>query len=193
MKQIISEKMELIPIPTQLHGVCLRGIDKAKKDALCRRILRCSCAAAAVICICLLPTIADSIFGYFEDIHEGTAITGGRIVQADNDLKLTVSHCFEEGSLVLQVTFTNDNEIAYRYISQLRFGDIIISKADGREIFRISDITADISDNAAEFILENISLESGEYILTAAHAAGLSKADAPLEIQGSWTCTFIIE
>lgn len=186
MKELLEKKLESIPVPEELHTVCARSISGCDSGRL-KRIIA---AAAAVICVCVLPVIASGVYGYYEEIRKGTAITGGRMVGADNDF--TVSACRREGeeTLYVCVEVLNTEEVSYRYQERIMLESAEITDASGNSICRLKDLEGYPVDGIFVAEVTGISLEKGAYTLTVTGMQGMSKADPPLEIQGSWQCSF---
>jgi len=191
MQKNIEAKLETIEIPAGLHAACTAGIAKGERLMRAKRIRRAAAAAAAVICIAVLPVAASHVFGHFEDIRNGTAVTGQRIADADNDMSISAS-VSEDGTLDISIRILNEEEVAYRYTESLYAGDIMLISHDGGTAAAFTAEGA-LENGCAALHINNVQLAPGEYTLRITDMQGLSKADAPLEIQGTWECTFTVE
>lgn len=191
MTEMIDRKLEAIEIPEGLHAVCMQGVRREERLLRRRRRVRLAAAAAAAVCALALPGLANYVFGRFEDVYEGTAITGQRIVQADQDFALSAETA-SDGEIRICVEVINEEETAYRYIQQLSLEGISITDIDGNTVYYADSAIGDIEDGTVCIILKDAGLGAGDYVLGVSGMKGLSKADAPLDIQGRWQCDIMI-
>ena len=164
-------------------------------------------AIAAVLALCLVTVcmtpLANSIRGFFSDIirFDG-AITGTQYENATNDIKVDVLELTSENGNViipLDLTFENPTEAPFPYIQEVAVSEYKIFDNNNKEIIK-TKVSAEDGDKgpvSADKVLVNLSLndakfKSGEeYTIVIEKMYGLSKADAPLHITGSWKCNFI--
>lgn len=190
MKEILVAELENIPVPGRLHAVCMRGKEAGRRQKLRRRYGKIAAAAAAVICVCMLPAAARQMYGYFADIKDGSAITGQAIEEADNDFAL--SAVYDENGLQVRAELGNMDEKAYGYVEELSTEEITLIDASGN-IVMLDAAACAFDGTTGVFVIETEVLEAGEYTVRINGMQGLSKADAPLEIRGSWECTLTVE
>ena len=164
-------------------------------------------AIAAVLALCLvvvcMTPLASSIKGFFSDIvrFDG-AITGTQYENATNDIKVDVLEVTSENGNViipLELSFENPTEAPFPYIQEVAVSEYKIVDSNNKEIIK-TKLSAEEGDKgtiADGKVLVNLSLndaklKSGEeYTIVIDKMYGLSKADAPLHITGTWECNFI--
>ena len=164
-------------------------------------------AIAAVLAFCLvvvcMTPLASSIKGFFSDIvrFDG-AITGTQYENATNDIKV---HAMEiatnNGNAIipLELTFENPTEAPFAYIQEIAVADYMIIDETTGEILKLECYPeysgkGTIKDGQAlvNLSLNDTKIKSGEeYTIVIEKMYGLSKADAPLHITGTWSCKFI--
>ena len=163
-------------------------------------------AIAAVLALCIititLTPLANSIRGFFSDIvrFDGT-VTGIKYENATNDIKIDVLElASENGNVIipLNLTFENPTEAPFPYIQELAVSEYKILDSNNKEIIKTKVSAEDgdkgtVSDGKVLFNLsiDDTEFESGEeYTIVIEKMYGLSKADAPLHITGTWKCNF---
>ncbi len=164
-------------------------------------------AIAAVLALCLvivcMTPLASSIRGFFSDIvrFDG-AITGTKYENATNDIKVDVWELTSENGNViipLELTFENPTEAPFPYIQEVAVSEYKIFDSNNKEVIKVK-LPAEDGDKgtvSGDKVLVNLSLndaklKSGEeYTIVIDKMYGLSKADAPLHITGTWKCDFI--
>ena len=178
-------------------------IRKSKPKITAKRTL----AIAAVLALCLVTVcmtpLANSIRGFFSDIirFDG-AITGTKYENATNDIKVDVLEVTSENGNViipLELSFENLTEAPFPYIQEVAVSEYKIVDSNNKEIIK-TKVSAEDGDKGTVSdgkVLVNLSLndaklKSGEkYTIIIEKMYGLSKADAPLHIAGTWKCSFI--
>ena len=164
-------------------------------------------AIAAVLALCLVTVcmtpLANSIRGFFSDIirFDG-AVTGTQYENATNDIKVDVLDVTSENGNViipLELSFENPTEAPFPYIQEVAVSEYKILNNNNKEIIK-TKLSAEDGDKGTVSdgkVLVNLSLndsklKSGEeYTIVIDKMYGLSKADAPLHITGTWECNFI--
>ena len=164
-------------------------------------------AIAAVLALCIITVtmtpLANSIKGFFSDIvrFDG-AITGTKYENATNDIKVDVLELTSENGNViipLDLTFENPTEAPFPDIQEVAVSEYKIFDSNNKEIIK-TKLSAEDGDKGTVSdgkVLVNLSLndsklKSGEeYTIVIDKMYGLSKADAPLHITGTWKCSFI--
>ena len=164
-------------------------------------------AIAAVLALCLvivcITPLANSIKGFFSDIirFDG-AITGTQYENATNDIKVDVLEInSENGNVIIPVelTFENPTEAPFPYIQEVAISEYKILDSNNKEIIK-TKLSAEDGEKGSVTdgkVLVNLSMDdtifdSGEeYTIVIDKMYGLSKADAPLHISGTWKCNFI--
>ena len=164
-------------------------------------------AIAAVLALCLVTVcmtpLANSIKGFFSDIvrFDG-AITGTQYENATNDIKVDVLDVTSENGNViipLELSFENPTGAPFPYIQEVAVSEYKILNNNNKEIIK-TKLSAEDGDKGTVSdgkVLVNLSLndsklKSGEeYTIVIDKMYGLSKADAPLHITGTWECNFI--
>ncbi len=162
--------------------------------------------AAAICTVCIsavaLTPFASTIKGYFRDITRwDSAITGTEYVNATHEVKMAISGVSEKDGtflMPLTISFVNKAEAPFAYIQEIAITEYTILDKDKNEVlngtFAIPDAPkGTISDGKAEVLLsaEGDFQAGTEYTVLFETLHGLSKADAPLVISGSWSCNFI--
>ena len=164
-------------------------------------------AIAAVLALCLVTVcmtpLANSIKGFFSDIVRfDEAITGTQYENATNDIKVDVLDVTSENGNViipLELSFENPTEAPFPYIQEVAVSEYKILNNNNKEIIKTKLSAEDgdkgtVSDGKVlvNLSLNDITLKSGEeYTIVIDKMYGLSKADAPLHITGTWECNFI--
>ena len=164
-------------------------------------------AIAAVLALCIITVtmtpLANSIKGFFSDIirFDG-AITGTQYENATNDIKVDVLELTSEtGNVIipLELTFESPTEAPFPYIQEVAVSEYKILDSDNKEIIK-TKLSAEDGDKGSvadgkvlvNLSIDNAKFESGEeYTIVIDKMYGLSKADAPLHITGTWKCNFI--
>ena len=167
--------------------------------------MRKTVAIAAVLALCImtvtLTPIANSIKGFFKDITRfDGAITGTEYTNATNDIKIeTFEIETENGKILLpvEVIFENKTEAPFPYIREIAVAEYRILDSDNKEIAKMKtaateSVKGNVTDGKA---LVNIPLDDNmrnneTYFIQIDKMYGLSKADAPLHITGTWKCEF---
>ena len=164
-------------------------------------------AIAAVLALCIITVtmtpLASSIKGFFSNIirFDG-AITGTQYENATNDIKVDVLELTSEtGNVIipLELTFESPTEAPFPYIQEVAVSEYKILDSDNKEIIKTKLSTEDgdkgsVADGKVlvNLSIDNAKFESGEeYTIVIDKMYGLSKADAPLHITGTWKCNFI--
>jgi len=163
-------------------------------------------ALVAVLALCIITVtmtpLANSIRGFFSDIvrFDG-AITGTQYENATNDIKVDVLELTSENGNViipLDLTFENPTEAPFPYIQEVAVSGYKILNKNNKEVIK-TKVSAEDGDKGTVSdgkVLVNLSLKddklkSGEeYTIVIEKMYGLSKADAPLHITGTWKCNF---
>ena len=183
MKEIIDAKLAAIAVPDELHGICSKTIGNIRRQ----RIRKITAAAAAIVCVCVIPVMASGLYGHYEEVRRGTAITGGIIVEADNDFVLTASVDGDNG-LQLTVELLNTEENAYRYNDEFWLNEVVIKAVSGEIVYSADDVALDKWNAVID-----TELIPGEYIIEVNGMTAYSKGDALLPIQGEWQCPLTVK
>lgn len=163
-------------------------------------------AIAAVLALCIITVtmtpLANSIKGFFSDIvrFDG-AVTGTKYENATNDIKVDVLELtFENGNVIipLDLTFENPTEAPFPYIQEVAVSEYKILDKNNKEVIKTKVSAEDGNKGTVskDKVVVNLSLndaklKSGEeYTIVIDKMYGLSKADAPLHITGTWECSF---
>ncbi len=163
-------------------------------------------AIAAVLVLCAvsvtLTPLANGIKGFFKDIirFDG-AIIGTQYENATNDIKVDVLELTtDNGNVIipLDLTFENPTEAPFPYIQEVAVAEYKILDSNNKEIIKTKFSAEDgekgtVSDGKVfvNLSLNDAKFKSGEnYTIVIKKMYGLSKADAPLHITGTWECQF---
>lgn len=217
MKEMIERELGRIEIPAELHERCAVGAHRAKREQSGEKLRRMTAVAAVLVCVMTLshPTVADGIRGFFEDITgPGGAVTGTAYTPGVGELRLRVP----EGGKFLEILFAHQGETPSGEAEPLAAGAQILPYgksghiAAGVRMLPFDEIErfavearilcgdgaetavtgeAEIVGGTACLLLPH--LPAGEYTLIIDSLAGLSKAEAPLEIRGEWEIEFTAE
>ena len=163
-------------------------------------------ALVAVLALCIITVtmtpLANSIKGFFSDIvrFDG-AVTGTKYENATNDIKVDVLEVTSKNGNViipLDLTFENPTEAPFPYIQEVAVSEYKILDSNNKEVIKTKASAEDgdkgiVSDGKVlvNLSLNDAKLKSGEeYTIVIDKMYGLSKADAPLHITGTWKCNF---
>ncbi len=169
-------------------------------------ILKRSIAIAAVLALCIITVtmtpLANPIKGFFSDIirFDG-AIIGTQYENATHDIKVDVLELTtDDGNVIipLDLTFENPTEAPFPYIQEVAVAEYKILDSNNKEIIKTKFSAEDgekgtVSDGKVfvNLSLNDAKFKSGEnYTIVIKKMYGLSKADAPLHITGTWECQF---
>lgn len=166
-------------------------------------------------------TFARNIKGYFSDIvNRRGAVIQTAYEQATNEIKVKTEKVITEDGqtrVPLEIKIVNDKTPPYSLIEYLTLGEWEILQHNGTLIdhkkimfdsdaaapqdFEISDTTYLLKETesnsgrsfAASFVIPEDIAVKGNLILRISSFYGHSKADAPLEIKGTWEVTIPYE
>lgn len=150
-----------------------------------------------------MTPLANSIRGFFSDIKRfDGAITGTKYENASNDIKIDVLELNSESGKViipLELTFVNSTEAPFPFIQEISIAEYKILDSNNEKIANIkvsaSDAEKGIASEGKALVKLSIADEKltfgEEYTIVIEKMYGLSKADAPLHITGTWKCSFI--
>ncbi len=187
----ISEAMNMIDDELLLHAA---GVRNGGKRRMTKKNMTIIAAAAAVLAVGGVTVAAGASGGWMKDIKNGYgAITGQVYKDADEEIGLNVISADEKGISVIAEIKTPDKP-PYTALDTLRLGDYRIIGAD-ECIIASGDRTepAVLSDGQAVIYIPADLSGSGELRLVADGFIGEAKADQPLEIEGTWECSFTAE
>ena len=156
---------------------------------------------AAVVTICAVTVVsAGAIKGMFKDIKNWKgAIVGTEYVNATNDIKIIASKITDgDDILPLNITFENSNEAPFRFIQEVAIADYKILDMNSNEVLTVNSaiensIKGKVEDGKVfvDLPIKDIKLNTNDnYLLVIDNIYGLSKADQPLKMTGSWKCEF---
>lgn len=145
--------------------------------------------------------------GIFSDITNFTgAVVGTEYVQATEEVSISITEAvIEEGDvlLTLDMDFLYKDKAPYKYLEQVSVTDVIIVDVGGREIpVQVAAdceespscaITTEGGSSIQLRISDPMMKKAGNYTMRLESFWGMSKADAPVEIKGSWSCGFTVE
>ena len=164
-------------------------------------------AIAAVLALCIITVtmtpLANSIKGFFSDIvrFDG-AITGTKYENATNEIIVNAMELTTDNGndiIPLELAFEKPNEAPFAYIQEIAVSDYMLLDETTGEILKLECYPeysgkGTINDGKAvvNLSIDDAKLKSGEeYTIVIEKMFGLSKADAPLHITGTWKCNFI--
>ena len=177
------------------------SMNKAKSRMTMKRTLAIAAVLALSFVTVTLTPLASSIRGFFSDIvrFDGT-ITGTQYENATNDIKVSILELTSENDNIipLELTFENPTEAPFPYIQGVSVAEYKIFDSTNKEIVKVKLSAEDgdkgtVSDGKVQvnLSLNDEKLISGEeYTIVIEKMYGLSKADAPLHITGTWRCKF---
>lgn len=161
-----------------------------------KRLFRNPASIAAIVAICLvipLPAVAatSGLQGRFVDIFRfDGAIVGTK--HEDATTKILVSTIVEGGSLSVTATFANPQEAPYAYTERLGISSYQILGSNEETIAEGEIESVIIVNGTATISIPVEGLESGTYKLIISSFLSEKKADQPLEIHGTWKCSFTL-
>lgn len=205
MTEHIRNELNEIPIPPSLHSRAELGIEEAKKERKGQNSIMkfhkkmIAAAAAVVLAVGVFAgsntALAKDIRGYFSDVFRfDGAVVGTEYNDATQEILFSELSCRTDGeaeSFGLRVTFKNSTEAPFRFIEELSMHDVTITDGDGREVCTIADTEPVPVVDGSVYIILPADLSSHEtYTLRCTTLRGHAKAEAPLDIHGTWECSF---
>ena len=186
----------------EIKNMEVHNMNKPKGRITTKRTL----AIASVLMLCIVTVtmtpLANSIKGFFSDIvrFDG-AITGTMYENATSEIKVDVLELTsEKGNVIisLDLTFENPTEAPFPYIQEVAVSEYKILDKNNKEVIKTKVSAEDGNKGTVskDKVVVNLSLndaklKSGEeYTIVIDKMYGLSKADAPLHITGTWKCHF---
>ena len=215
MKNRFEEELNKIKIPEELHDRCMKGIDQAKRsnpkqkrEAIKGLTDKWFAAAAIVICVAALvfgsrgnDAIGGSVKGFFRDITNRTgAVTGVEYEEADKEVSVNIEEAVKNGDTVtldIEVVFEDPDDVPFSESEEVSVENAVVLDENGTKIAesvffpqgKVIDGKARIQ---TEFDGSNIS--AGKvYTLAIESITSHKKADAPMEMHGTWECGFTVE
>lgn len=190
-REDISEAMNMIDDELLIHAASVRNGGERR---MTKRNMIIIAAAAAVLAAGGITVAAGASGGWMKDIKNGFgAITGQVYKDADEEIGLNVISADEKGISVIAEIKTPDKP-PYTAIDTLSMGNYRITGADECIIVRGERTEpAVLSDGKAVICIPADLSGSGEFRLIADGFIGEAKADQPLDIEGTWECTFTVE
>ena len=161
-------------------------------------------ALVAVLSLCIITVamtpLASSLKGFFSDIFRfDGAVTGTKYENATHEITVNTMDLSADNNIIpLELTFENPDEAPFAYIQEIAVSDYMVLDEKTGEILRLECYPeysgkGAIKDGKAlvNLSIDDAEFESGEeYTIVIEKMYGLSKADAPLHITGSWKCSF---
>lgn len=152
-------------------------------------------AASLILCFCLagVTGLAASgrLQGYFKDIVGWNgAVTGTSYEQATDEIEMNITEVSDV--LMVELKVVNPNVPPYSTFDAFGIKEYRIVDANGKAVAESKE--ADMGSIVDGKVNVGISLDavtSGEYKLIVSKLIGSSKADQPLEINGTWECAFV--
>ncbi len=197
----------VIAAPFELKEEIKNMEERTMSKPTTKRITKRTFAIAAVLAICIVTVamtpLASSIRGFFSDIIGiNGAVTGTKYENASNDIKIeSLETSSEDGNVIipLKLTFENPTEAPFPYIQEIAISEYKIldnsDKVISKEKISVDEASKGTVSNGTvlvELSTADKKMTSGEeYTIVIEKMYGLSKADAPLHITGTWECNFI--
>ena len=145
------------------------------------------------ICLTLsVSAVAASglLKGYFQDIINWQgAVVGTAYEQATDEIEISIA--VRDNELTVYATFINPQMAPYREAETLGIAAFQIVDADGRTVKEGTAESTEIDNGCAAIPVDLSDIDSGSYNLVVTAFVSEKKADQPLNINGSWECTFI--
>ncbi len=214
MSKPMEAQLNEIPIPHSLHTRCRMGIEQAKhemEDHTMKRFPKKIAAAAVALVLCGavltggIAATANSDSGFFVDLFRGTAVVGTEYqnATAEVDISLEQAVLVRDGTvhLTVSVAWEDAEKMPYLFLEEIAMGDFAIVDGNGKEVVAVTNSDGSgtavvLCDGMAEFDLpvsDDLLSRGEQYTLRVKSIYGLSKADAPLKISGSWVCEFSVQ
>jgi len=155
-----------------------------KLPALIAAIAVCSCTSVAVL------ASNGKLEGFFEDIKRWDgAVTGTRYNQADDEIDVTAKT--DENELRVSARIITLDSPPYFGLDEYSIKSYRILDKDSKVVKKgeVAEKKAPDKDEV-QFRIDISELESGSYTLEISSFIGYKKADQPLDINGTWKCSF---
>ncbi len=170
--------------------------------AMKRTLIMVAVLTLCIVTITMTP-LANSIRGFFSDIirFDG-AITGTQYENATNDIEVNALELTSKNGKVvipLELTFANPTEAPFPYIQEVVVAEYKILDPNNKKIVKIKLSAEDGAKGTVNegkvlvnLLIDDAKFKAGqEYSIVIEKMYGLSKADAPLHITGTWECKFV--
>lgn len=148
--------------------------------------------AALAICLSLSVTALAAtgvLQGFFRDITNNRgAVVGTSYEQATDEITMEVSVCGNDLSVV--ATFENPQMMPYSEAEKLGIAAYQIADANGKVVKEGAVESVEIVNGQATVSIQLDDIGSGSYKLVVTAFVAEKKADQPLNINGTWECTF---
>lgn len=148
--------------------------------------------AALAICLSLAVTAVAApgiLKGHFRDITNWYgAVVGTSYEQATDEIAVSVT--VNGNTLTVHAAIANPQMIPYIYAERLGIAAYQIVDANGKVVKEGAAESAEIVHGQATVNIQLDDIDNGSYKLVVTAFITEKKADQPLNINGSWECTF---
>lgn len=150
--------------------------------------------AALALCFCLTGVTAlaatGKLQGFFKDIIGWNgAVTGTSYEQATDEIEMSIVEVSD--ILTVELEMVNPDVAPYSVFDTFGIKEYKIMDADGDVIAENKETEmVEMTDGKVNVCIALDGVSSGEYKLVVKKLVGSAKADQPLEISGTWECTF---
>lgn len=196
--EMLKKEAKKITMPEDVrHRILKKCQQQIVEQTACRRsfqsgrMLRLLAAAAILLSLSISALAASGVLkGHFRDIKNiFGAVVGTSYEQATDEI--TIEACFRDGNVTVRTTFLRPQEAPYREAECIAITDYQILADDDHVIAEgpATDFVP-VTDGQAVIPIPIHKLEAGNYRLLVCIFTADKKADQPLEIHGTWECTF---
>ena len=196
--EILKKEAKKITMPKDMrHRILKNSQQQIMEQSTCwrsfltGRMLRIMAAAAILMSLSVSALAASGVLkGHFQDIKNiFGAVVGTSYEQATDEI--TIEACFRDGNVTVLTTFLRPQEAPYREAECIAITDYQILAEDGHVIAEgpATDFFP-VTDGQAVIPIPIHKLKAGNYRLLVRTFTADKKADQPMEIHGTWECTF---
>lgn len=188
----ISEAMNYLDDELIAHAYNIRN--GGRKNMAKKRVIMIA-VAAAVLAVCSITAYAGaSNGGWMQDIKNVFgAITGQKYNEADTEIELSVVNANQAGVTVM-AEFKMPDKPPYTVLDTIKIGDYHILDSKGNIVASGSSTEpTEISEEQALLYISADLPKLEKLYLIVDGFVGEAKAEQPLEIEGTWKCSFTID
>ena len=161
-----------------------------QKTTIFRKPAAALAALAILLSLAVTAVAAPGILkGQFRDIKDWRgAVVGTAYDQATDEIAVHVA--VNGNTLTVHAVFADPQMAPYVYAEQLGIAQYRIESEKGKTVQKGSAESVETVNGTAAITIPLDDLESGSYNLIVTAFVAEEKADQPLNINGSWECTF---
>lgn len=198
--EMLKTAAEAITMPEEMKcriaEHCRTQLDTRKEPVMKSRAVfkkRTAILVALALCLVLSVTALGAtgvLGGFFRDVTNWQgAVVGTSYEQATDEID--VKAAVNGDALTVLAVFADPQMAPYCEAELLRIAEYKIVDADGKVVKEGTETAAsEVIDGQAAVAIPLADLADGDYTLIVSAFVTEKKADQPLPLNGSWTCTF---